>query len=652
MAAEIMRSSSTKVIGNGRPARLHRSLTVERSTKRSSESSFDSTDSLSLRQHTDSGFLDPCTPPGERNSMIAGGECPKHPQERLKYFCQLHDELVCADCLAMETRHQGHRHFRAEDVAEEYRNNLMAQLQPLREMMGDSQNALKSMDARRKELSQNHEQVNECIEQTFDRLHALLDSRKEELLQESEKASNQKLKLHEGHQAYIVGIHTEIASVVDSVDQTASDPASDVLCNHKRLCDWMLEMTRKFQALPKEAFLPLQGANLGFTYSNKLLSLCQTFGSINENEADPSRCFIDDSTIKGLTVGQEAVVHLLVHNRSGEEYREHIKGLKVDVVSMESNSSLEVELEKDNTESNIYQIKFTPLHASLHQIKVKIYNTGIHNSPYTASVSSVILGTSSGEIKGVLQPYGLTATSTDDIVVVENGKDCVSLFRPDGKSLRTIQGKGNKKFVRPRGVTITKSGLILITDEDGLKHFTMEGKHITQIGKMGSGPLEFNFPSGLANSPDGKIYICDTFNKRLQILNSDLTFHGFLSEPNPPAKLSSPYDVAFNSCGKFYVADYSDHCIKVFSEEGLYVKSFNEKGGNGTLKHPVSVHVNSNDHVFVGEEKASGISVFDQHGKFLRTIPARLTGAFGICTDSTGQLYVTDRSNRRVQIFQ
>ena len=528
----------------------------------------------------------------------------------------------------------------------------MAQLQPVLDLHESAKSALKSMNLRRKDIEQNSELVKEAIHTACDKLKATVESRKQELLGEAETACQQKLKHHDAHQAYLEGLTSELSNVVDNVHQATSDSPSDILCHHGKLSDWILEMTRKFQALPREVFLPLQGANLSFCCDSKLTSLCQTFGSISEKEADPHRCFIDDGSTRGITAGQQAVVHLLMHDRSGEEFRDHIKGVKVEVLSTKTNAPAEAIIEKDTSSSNVYLIKFTPQDSCNHEIRVKIGNSPIHNSPYTVSVSSVILGAPSGELKGVLQPYGLAATDTDDIIVVENGKDCVSIFKQDGKHVRTIQAKGSKKFNRPRGVVILKTGLVVISDEDGLKHFTMEGKHITVVGKPGSSPMEFNYPSGMALSQDGKVYVCDTFNQRIQILNADLSFHGLIGDTRPPGKLCGPYDIAFNSCGRFYVADYSDDCVKIFSEEGMYLSSFSDKGGDSSLKHPVSVHVNANDHVFVGEEKASGISVFDQHGRFIRTIPAKLTGPFGICSDSTGQLYVTDRSNRRVQIFQ
>ena len=613
-------------------------------------------------KQSDSGFLDNAVPPSfsanTTSSFVsslanAGSECPKHSQEALKYYCQLHDELVCADCLAMEPKHQGHTHTRAEDLASSYRSSLLSQLQPLQEMSIEASAALKSMAARRKEISENEETVKESIKMAVLQLHRQLDSRERELLEEAEKISQQKLQHHDAHQDHLQRLTTEMQQLVDSVSVAANDNTNIILCHHKQLSEWVLESTRKYQSLPKEVFTPLQGPNISFVPDAGVMEMCQTIGSVTERQADPQRCYIDESNIKSLTVNQDCVLQLVVHDKDGKPYTSHVKGIKAEAVSTATGLQLDVSIEQDQSKKHQYNISMVPREAGTYLVKVKISNTLVQNSPLTLSVGSVVHGTLVGDIKGVLQPYGITVNPNDEIVVVENGKDCVSLYRSDGKLLKTFSGKGKTKFNRPRGITITPSNMILVTDDEGIKQCTLEGKHMTAFGKIGSGPLEFSFPCGLGVSNDGKIYICDTFNHRVQVLNIDLSFHHYLGiEGNPPAKLVQPYDIAFDSSGKIFVADYSDHSVKMYSPQGGFIGQITSKGENEVLKNPVSVHVNKNDHVFVGEEKTSGLSVYDSSGKYLTMIPVRSSGAYGISSDSEGCVYISDRANRRVQIFK
>ena len=167
------------------------------------------------------------------------------------------------------------------------------------------------------------------------------------------------------------------------------------------------------------------------------------------------------------------------------------------------------------------------------------------------------------------------------------------------------------------------------------------------LGGPGEGPMEFNFPGGIAVKEDGSIYVCDTYNKRVQIFNPDVTFQGLLD-----GKLTAPYDITISKHEELFVADYSDHCVKVFSSDGQFKRQFSDMGEWGTLHNPVSIHVDHNDHVFVGEEKGCGVAVFDTNGHFLTYLSANATGVFGVIMDRKGWVYISDRSNRKVCIFQ
>jgi sugar lactone lactonase YvrE len=583
----------------------------------------------------------------------AGGGCPKHSEEPLKYYCQQFDELVCADCLALEPKHQGHPHERADKLVDTYRSNLLAQIHPIHEMNENAQSALKTMQSRRKEITNNGEAVKEAIKMTMAQVRSHLEMRELELLEETDKLTQQKLKQHDAHGAHLESLAGELSNVLNSVTQTTSDNSNSILYQYKPLSDWLLEASRKFQSLPKEVFLPLQGANIGFLLEENAIEVIQGVGSVTERRADASQCYIDVNSVNDLVVNKESTVHLMMCDSDGKPYNNHVKGIKVDISSATTSINCDILIEQDSSKKNQYNLKFVPSESGQFIIKVKIGSVPVKNSPLVVEVNSMVSGTLVGDIKGVLQPYGITVNGNDEIIVVENGKDSITVFRSDGKQVRMIQSKGKIKINRPRGVTITKSNNILITDDDGLKMCSQEGKHLTAIGKIGAGRMEFSFPCGLTVSNDGKIYVCDTFNDRIQVLNPDLTFSQFLgNDADSPTRLNQPHDIAFTSNGNFYVADHGNHCIKMFSPRGDYLDQITTKGGQEPLKNPVSIHVNSNDQLFVGEEKTSGLSVYDSAGKYLTQIPAKVSGVYGITTNSQNCVYISDRTNRRVQIFK
>jgi DNA-binding beta-propeller fold protein YncE len=114
-------------------------------------------------------------------------------------------------------------------------------------------------------------------------------------------------------------------------------------------------------------------------------------------------------------------------------------------------------------------------------------------------------------------------------------------FSPEGKLLLTLGkagvGKaGTDTFLQPSACRETPDGNILIADghwprpttmqQDGdrLVWFTRDGKFIKEFGRHGSKPGEFMGPHGLAFDSQGRLFVADRSNNRIQIFDRNMTF--------------------------------------------------------------------------------------------------------------------------------
>ena len=53
-------------------------------------------------------------------------------------------------------------------------------------------------------------------------------------------------------------------------------------------------------------------------------------------------------------------------------------------------------------------------------------------------------------------------------------------------------------------------------------NYQLDGKFISRIGRYGTADLEFRYPLGLTiNQTNGDIYVCDSDNKRIQMISKD-----------------------------------------------------------------------------------------------------------------------------------
>ena len=247
--------------------------------------------------------------------------------------------------------------------------------------------------------------------------------------------------------------------------------------------------------------------------------------------------------------------------------------------------------------------------------------------------------------------------------MAEFGGCCISIFSPSGEKIRTFgsEGSAQGQFNGPCSVAVDGDGNILVVDRSNnhIQKFTGDGKFLTAIGQYGNKHLEFSNLVGVAvNHRNGKVYISDCDNHRIQILNTDLTFSSsFGSHGSSDGQFNWPWDVALGSTGNVYVADGGGGCIQVFISEGKFLRKFGKKGSGGELYSPSSVSIDSDDIVYVTEYYNHHVSMFTSEGQFLRSFgmkgegPGQFNAPNGIAVDKDGLVYVSDADNNRIQIF-
>ena len=125
----------------------------------------------------------------------------------------------------------------------------------------------------------------------------------------------------------------------------------------------------------------------------------------------------------------------------------------------------------------------------------------------------------------------------------ETGKGhTVVKFSPEGKVLLTIgkagvAGNPPDALTEPTSIAIAPNGEIFIAEGHSgqaptakpdtvsrISKFTYDGKFIKSFGKLGTGPVEFRLPHDLAFDAQGRLFVADRGNMRLQILDQDGAF--------------------------------------------------------------------------------------------------------------------------------
>ncbi len=95
------------------------------------------------------------------------------------------------------------------------------------------------------------------------------------------------------------------------------------------------------------------------------------------------------------------------------------------------------------------------------------------------------------------------------------------------------------------------------------------------------------------------VYVVDSYNHRIQVLNSDLTISSsFGNKGSGMGQFNYSQDIVCDRTGKVYVADSQNHRIQVFTTEGKFSRKFDRRGeGRGELYIPISITIDTSDTV-------------------------------------------------------
>ncbi len=174
-----------------------------------------------------------------------------------------------------------------------------------------------------------------------------------------------------------------------------------------------------------------------------------------------------------------------------------------------------------------------------------------------------------GEGVFTMRAHGITVAPDGTIWCVDDGDQTARKFDPDGRLLLTLgtsgrpsdtgyDGKtvtsiarGGAPFNRPTNLAVAPSGELYVTDGYGnarVHRFSANGELIGSWGEPGVGPGQFMLPHGIAVHGDGRVFVADRENDRIQIFSPD---GEFLDEWNA----QRPTQMAFDAKGNAIVAE-------------------------------------------------------------------------------------------------
>jgi len=224
----------------------------------------------------------------------------------------------------------------------------------------------------------------------------------------------------------------------------------------------------------------------------------------------------------------------------------------------------------------------------------------------------------------IMKPLGIDVDAAGNLYVADATQKQILVFDNKGKFLRKFGGP--KYFERLSSVTVDETGeRVYLVDIGGVssdRHLVRvfngkTGEHVTDIGKRGSGDGEFNLPRDVAIGKDGRIYVVDGGNFRVQIFDKNGKYvKSFGSVGKQMGNFARPKEIATDRQGNVYVADTAFGNIQIFNAEGellMFIGERSEQDIPAGYMLPSGVAVDEDGRIYFVDQWFARIDVFRPH---------------------------------------
>jgi sugar lactone lactonase YvrE len=248
------------------------------------------------------------------------------------------------------------------------------------------------------------------------------------------------------------------------------------------------------------------------------------------------------------------------------------------------------------------------------------------------------------------RPHGITITPDDTVWLADDTDHTVRKCTTDGTILQTLgtlnqpsdtgydaSVKGNLStikrgagpFNRPTRLSLHPSGDLYVADGYGnarIHRFTGAGELIQSWGEPGTGPGQFNLPHSVWAHSEGRVFVCDRENDRIQIFSP--TGELLTTWTN----VTRPGDLVIDPDNVVYVGEMSwekgdcNLAGREWTENRTARLSIRDLDGNeitawggedpcapGSFASPHGMWVDSKGNIYVGEVTHTALSRYNRY---------------------------------------
>ncbi len=278
-------------------------------------------------------------------------------------------------------------------------------------------------------------------------------------------------------------------------------------------------------------------------------------------------------------------------------------------------------------------------------------------------------------------PWGVAMDAGGTLYVADAGDNNRILYRWLDGDFHLLAGSGEgfadgrgaaAAFNTPSGIALDRHGNLYVADtgNHAIRRITPQGEVTTIAGSGragfadGSGRLaQFNGPMGVAVGADDRIYVADTWNDRIRVIDPDGQVTtlaggaqpGWVDGAGSQARFDTPTDLALAADGTLWVADLQNNALRTITPSGTVSTRLGGGDGERVLWGPMALALTHDGVAYVGERLSGRVVQVSPHGHVVAVAgddARRFARPAGLALAADGSLLLADADGHRLHHLQ
>ena len=581
---------------------------------------------------------------------------PGHEKEKMKFFCKICEVAICNSCALLD--HEGHAKMLLELAANERKLRLKSAIESQKKKAQAKKSQIEKLNERYNEVLEQAACVRKNVIEYADSVHAAIEAKKLEILDNLERKTKSTLEQIEIHRNDMQRGFQLCESDIEKTETLIKRCTSAEIMQPNDVLDKIFkDENNQDDTADCERSFP----RLCFVKNQKLFDLAslEQIGSLNcltLTRAQQSSA--DGKGISEAIVGLETELIVTTRNAEGQRYHDDYDFVTLEIRNRQGdNCAAEVQVQ-DNKDGT-YKIKYFAKETGTCSASVKVNGEHIRGSPFEVQVKPRQFRSVLSFGEQILEnPWGVAVNEQDEIAVSDIGNHKIHLFKSDGTHIRSFGGEGTQQgeFNRPAGIAFHGNNIIVAEQGNHrVQQISKQGQYLSHFGERGSLDHQLNTPCGLSIDSNGNILVASLYNKSINIFSAGGRFLTKIGKEN---SFTTPFH-GIQHDNYLIVSDSDDHSVKLFDRKGKFLYKFGKKGNaDGKFNTPRCLSMDKAGHLIVCDKENHRIQVFDLSGKFVAKFGTKGSGIGELnepvlaAVRSDGKIVVTEFQNFRIQIFE